>query len=119
MGILQESAVSHDSECSVDQSPARQRIEKDAWTGDLFVTLADDCIEISNPESERLMLGSPRVNDFVLPMIVVFDMKDALRLVAGPVRYSFKHRRLECIKRGAGKDITAISHISYQLIPVS
>jgi hypothetical protein len=91
MGILQESTVSHDSECSVDQSPARQRIEEDTWTGDLFVTLADDRIEIGNPESEGLLIDSPRISDLVLPMIVVFDVEDAPRLIAGLFRSLCKH----------------------------
>jgi hypothetical protein len=85
----------------------------------LFVTLADNRIEIGNSESEGLVVGGPRVSDLVLPMIVVFDLEDASRLVTCVLRCPLKHRRLERIEGGSGKDITAISHARNQLIPVS
>jgi hypothetical protein len=113
VGILQESAVGHDPECSVDQSPARQRIEEGTRTSNLFVIVGNDRSKIGNPESKRLVVGGPRVGDFLLPVVVVFDLKDTFRLVACPVGRSFKRRRLQCVEGGAGKDLTAIIHTTH------
>jgi hypothetical protein len=52
-------------------------------------------------------------------MVVVLDVKDAGGPVTCLFRCSFKYLRLKRVKGGTGEKITAISHATSKLIPVT